>query len=335
MRKILIFLCAAALLTALAAPAAAVDLEKPCTLTLHYTRSGQVFPGLPIHAYRVADFASDGTYTVTEMFASYPVKIHDITEQSQWREAADTLSAYIRADGLTPTADAVTDEAGDAVFMDLAPGMYVIMDACAETQTESFYFQSFCIFLPTPADDGSYIYDVQAQPKPGQVIPHTAYSLVKLWQDDGNRPGEIQVDILLDGEVMETVTLGTDNDWFYSWTAKDAGIWTVVERNVPQGYTVTVTARENFFTIINTAVPPPEDPTEPSPEDPTEPSPDEPTEPSPDSPTEPTPEKPSDTPSEDGPDTGDRAPLEFYVMTAAISGLLLLLLGFWYKRRPA
>lgn len=296
MKKILIFVLALTLTGTMAVSASALDLDAPNSLTLHYGRSADVFPDLDVQAYRVAELAPDGSCAFTGQFADYPVQIQGITDQSQWQEAAQTLVAYIQADGLIPTAWTVTDESGNAVFSQLKSGLYLIPGTYVETGTESFHFQPFFIFLPTPGEDGVYHHDVQANPKPGEVTPHTRYTVVKLWKDDGTRPGAILVDILLDGVIMETAALSPDNDWSYTWTAQNTGgMWTVVERDVPDGYTVTITSRENIFTIVNTA----------------------------------------DQVPEETPDTGDRAPLEVYILMAGLSGIFLMILGIWYKRKWA
>ena len=298
MKRILILLCVLALLGATAVCAVPLETDRPCSLTLHYARGGEAFSDLAIPIYRVADFAPDGTYDPVERFVGYPVNLYGITNQSQWQELAETLSAYIAVDSLTPTVTGITDEKGDVAFRDLTPGLYLVLGADVGTKVEHFRFRPFFVFLPTPHEDGSYTYDVMANPKPGQVTPHTRYSVVKLWKDQGavSRPQSIVVDILWNGQIQETVNLGPENEWTYSWfTDRTDGIWTVMERNVASGYTVTVTSRENVFTIVNTA----------------------------------------EVPGENRPSTGDRAPLEIYVMTSCISGLLLLVLGVWLKRRSA
>jgi hypothetical protein len=66
------------------------------------------------------------------------------------------------------------------------------------------------------------------------------------------------VDILLDGVVKEQVTLNAENNWTHSWRAVgENGKWTVVERNVPEGYRVTVTANGTVFLVTNVSTTPP------------------------------------------------------------------------------
>lgn len=51
---------------------------------------------------------------------------------------------------------------------------------------------------------------------------------------------------------METAILSAENNWSFVWSAaNNEDVWHVVEKNVPDGYTVVVERRENVFTIIN------------------------------------------------------------------------------------
>lgn len=304
MRKSLRTLLSALLLFCLlcqplsAQAAQALDPSRECSLTLDY--SG--FSGLEIEIYQVAAYAPDGTYALTGPFTGYPVKIHGITSQKEWRDAASTLAAYIAADSIVPTATGKTDENGFAHFSDLSQGLYLVLGITAETEDGIYTFENFCIFLPTPRDDGTLDYDMTAKPKyvrtPPPVVPgNVRYQVVKLWNDshaNHKRPNGVLVEILRNGVVYETVSLRPDNDWTYVWEVeKNGDRWTVVERDIPDGYTVVVTAAETTFTVTNTY-----------------------------------PTTPPDTP----PQTGDDFPLTQYLLIMALSGLGLLALGIWYQR---
>ena len=131
------------------------------------------------------------------------------------------------------------------------------------------------------------------------------YTVVKLWageKSSDKRPASVEITICRDGVEQERQTLSADNDWMYRWTAV-GGTWSVLERNVPEAYTVTVQRSGSGFFVTNThsAVP---DPT-PTPE--------------------PTP-KPTPGPG-DRPQTGDESHLTLYIVCMAVSGLALLLLG--------
>ena len=58
------------------------------------------------------------------------------------------------------------------------------------------------------------------------------------------------------------VTLSSENNWSYSWTVPDDGaVWQIVERNVPEDYSVTIERKGNTFIAVNAydgEEPPPE-----------------------------------------------------------------------------
>jgi len=90
----------------------------------------------------------------------------------------------------------------------------------------------------------------------GGEIPTTINrSVEKVWNDNNNpnRPDSIKVNLLRNGEVVETVTLSAANGWDYNWYNLDASyIWSVQEVDVADGYTASVSRSGNTFTITNT-----------------------------------------------------------------------------------
>ena len=75
------------------------------------------------------------------------------------------------------------------------------------------------------------------------------------------RPKEVTVYIYQNGILQETQILSAANNWSYTWYVSEAdrGQWTVVERNVPDEYKVTIRQNGSVFSIINTC------PTQPDP----------------------------------------------------------------------
>ena len=53
----------------------------------------------------------------------------------------------------------------------------------------------------------------------------TEVNVTKVWNDaddqDGYRPDDVTVNLLANGEVIDTVTLSEENSWSYSWTKLD------------------------------------------------------------------------------------------------------------------
>jgi len=94
----------------------------------------------------------------------------------------------------------------------------------------------------------------------------TSVSIEKIWNDnsdqDGKRPDSIQVQLLADGIVKETVTLNESNSWVYTWTGLDVNkagkaiaytVKEVMDAQTAAEYTAVVTGdAANGFIITNT-----------------------------------------------------------------------------------
>lgn len=302
-KRILLFLTVAALLFTLLPPfyahgAEPLDPDAEVSLTLTYQKDGTAFPNLSVQVYRIAQAFPDGTFELIAPFSTYPVNIHGITAQEQWTNVANTLHAYIIADHLAPDATAQTDAGGKAVFTGLQTGLYLVEELIAENSNGTYVFNRFLIYLPVPGADGSYLYHADANPKCVSYVPKAEYKVTKLWQDAGHqavRPKEVLIDIYKDGVLQETQSLNPENNWTYTWyvSAEDHGQWTVVERSSSERYTVTIQQSGNCFTIINTTE--------------------------------------SDPP--DRPDTGDTSHFTLYVLLMCISGVALILIGIYGRRR--
>ena len=145
-----------------------------------------------------------------------------------------------------------------------------------------------------------YSYDVTAKPKSEKIeIANKEYSVLKLWKDGGSisRPKSVTVDILKDGIVVDTVVLNSKNNWKYSFKTNEiASEWSVVERNVPAGYSVSISEKEASFVIVNSLNVP-------------------------------------NKPSTNVPQTGDNSPIELYIIIFCISGLMIIILGIGMRRK--
>lgn len=155
--------------------------------------------------------------------------------------------------------------------------------------------------------------------EPGEV----SVTVKKVWKldDGGTAARSVTVALMRGSERWGTVTLHTGNNWTHTWTGlDDRYIWTVVELDVPDGFTASVDRNGMTFTITNDDQP--EEPGQPDePDHPDEPDdPDEPGRPDePDWPDEP--DYPDEPDSPDAPKTGDTA------RTGLWAALCLLSLG--------
>ena len=272
-----------------------IDPAKDCSLKLTYAIDSQPVAGLEIRIWQIASVTADYQYGMTGFFSGYPIEINGIKAQSEWNEVRDTVSAYIAADKIAPAATLITDQNGIVGFDSLPVGIYYVGDA----ENEVAGFASYIISVPNLGDDGKWIYDVDAFPKPGtKPEPQVGeMKIVKLWRDASQtdkRPDSISVDILRNGELYKSVTLTAENDWAYTWETDGEYTWTAVERDVPEGYKVSVQSTDaNTIQITNTLT---SDPPEP-------------------------------------PQTGDSTGIYFWIMLMALSGIVLVVLSG--RRRKA
>lgn len=288
-----------------------VYAEEQYTLCLDYSKENIKFSDLDIAIYRIAD----RNYDILPPYESYPVQLKGITSQTEWLKTAQTLNSYIQADRIEPYMTAKTDEQGNVLFKDIDEGLYLISGVVAEKEGRTFNFYDFMILVAE---------DISAKPKSEIHEPfdgEKVYTILKLWKDDSSkqRPPYISVDILKDAELYETVTLDSENDWSYTFNTDSAGKWTVVERDVPEGYFVVITEKETSFIITNTLY-------NTNPDDGT---------PGKNTGTDtgtPGGSKPV-TPGTNAPQTGDTFPMKRYMIMLCVSGMMLVVLGFGMRRK--
>ena len=305
--------------------ASRVDTERDVSLTLHYQKD-QAVPGVEFSLYRVAEVSDAAVFQLTGDFAAYRVSLENLTSVG-WKDLAETLASYVARDGLKPFDSGTTDSNGNLRFpaqkTSMQAGLYLVTGKShsygGRTHTPS---PLFITFPGLDSETDKWVYDVTADPKyTWKDEEHGRDSVnrkvLKIWADDGNeekRPQSIVVQLLRNGKVWDTVTLNEKNGWRYLWTDLDADDdWRVVEKDVPDGYTVSIGREGITFVVTNTYQPdipeqPPDEPSQPD-------KPDQPDQPSPPS----VPDKPTI------PQTGA---LWWPVPVLAGTGMLLYLLGW-------
>lgn len=283
----------------------AIIPESECTLTVSYCYGEKAFAGMQVKLYRVASVSADFKYTLTQPFETSGLILDGIRTAGEWNVIRSTLETHILAHNIAPEFTVITNGAGQASFENLKTGMYLAIVSQAEQGDVHYRFDSALIALPGLEPDGCWQYQVSVNAKAEALPPvdsdeEIELKVLKLWRGDegrNNRPQSIEVEIFRDGSSYKTVNLSAENNWAYSWSATDDGsIWTVVERNVPKGYTMTVEERQSTFVVTNTWKPTnPDDPIKPPP-------------------------------------TGDTSNILLYVLLMFVSGSALVILGVTRKK---
>ena len=279
--------------------------ENECSLTLSYCYGQTAFSDVEVKLYRVAMVSVDYKYTLTQPFEASGLILDGIRTAGEWNVVRSTLEAHILAYNIAPEFTSVTNEDGQASFMALRTGMYLAIVDQVEKDDLHYRFDSALIVLPGIDQDGHRQYQVSVNAKAEALPPvdpdeEVELKVLKLWKGDegrNDRPKSIEVEIFCEGTSYKTVILSDENHWAYTWSAKDDGSnWTVIERNVPQGYTMTAEKRQSTFVLTNTWTPTdPDDPIKP-------------------------------------PQTGDTSNILLYVLLMIGSGSMLIILGITGKK---
>ena len=280
-----------------------IAIEQTCGLTISYGYDGTFFEGQTVQLYHVAEVSSDYRYSLTSPFAATGLILNGIQTQGEWNVIRSTTEVFILANKMTPIKTVETDEKGQACFAQLTPGLYFASAVTVEQGESTCTFESALVALPGLDTEGLWEYQVAVAAKP-QILPPVQpgediqLKVVKLWkgeEDRDQRPHRVEVELFRNGVSHKTVTLSEENNWSYSWTAKDDGaIWKVIERNIPEGYIMTVEERGTTFVMTNTVD--------------------------------------SDTPI-DPPPTGDTSNIFLYIVLMIVSGSVLIIVGVTGKRK--
>lgn len=257
-------LLACALVAALVAPAPAraisydrIDVDRGGSLAVRMLDGTDPLPGARFSLWRVADVASDASFTLAGDFADYRVDLSQL-ESSEWRAAAQTLAAYVARDCLAPDATAVTGADGRADFGAVETGLYLLVADEFEYNGRVWQAESALVSVPDLDESGAWSYDVTADAKSSShLAPIDELTVQKVWADGddaaGARPQSVTVQLLGDGKVVSEVTLSAENGWRHAFEDLDGEVsWAVVEKDVPEPYTVSVSREGTTFTVTNT-----------------------------------------------------------------------------------
>ena len=236
-----------------------ISTDRTCSLTISCYSGGMAFSELPVRLYQIAEVSADYQYTLTPAFVGSGLILNGIQTVGEWNVIRSTLEAEILANGIAADHTGLTDAAGKAAFEELLPGLYLAVTDQTIRDETTYVFESALIALPGLDADGLWQYQAEVTPKAQSIPPSVEeieYKVTKLWKGDNGstaRPGSVEVEIFRNGTSYQRVTLSEDNHWTYAWSAKDDGTdWTVVERNIPAGYTMTVEERGTAFVLTNT-----------------------------------------------------------------------------------
>ena len=286
------------LLVTLALPgfaAGRIDLSKEGSLTISYQDEKKPLTGVRFDLYLVATVDTYGNLSVTERFKKYNINLHAGGDVA-WRGQLLLLEGYVLRDDLQADLSGVTDQNGTVTFSNPKKGLYLVLGE-GHTQDDTIYEPTSFLLRYPSQEEGSiaWNYDVTAYPKfesrplppppppppydppydppfdpPSDPDDTIKRKVLKIWRDRGHeteRPSYIEIQLLRNGKVYDTVKLNEKNNWRYKWDELDDDYrWTVVEKEV-EDYKVSMEKRGTTFVVTNTydgdPLPPPKKPKDP------------------------------------------------------------------------
>lgn len=247
--KILILISLIILPSAKVSADAVVDFDRrgSIKITLKESTDNTYIEGSEITIYQVAVLKEKNNniaFEYIEELKDCPNSLEDLKEPSI------TLINYIK-DKNIPKISLKTNKEGLVQYNNLDLGLYLVM----QTNNIKGYtiFSPFFIILPEYILD-NLNYDINAFPKT-DIIKLTDITVKKVWNKSNHTklPLEVNIELLKNGEVIDTVKLNKDNNWHYTWkNLEKSDKYTVREINIPIGYTASYRNDGNIFTITNT-----------------------------------------------------------------------------------
>jgi hypothetical protein len=216
------------------------------TLTEQYKNEPII--GAELSVYRVAtvqlNINGNLSYVYTDAFENSGIEIDDPA-------LASKLDAFVQERPIS-SIQITTDANGTAVCEDLALGLYFVRQSGA---VDGFApCTPFVVTLPGVNADG-YMYDVNASPKT-EVAKLTSITIKKVWNTDASTEASdhVTVQLLRNGNVIQTATLDASNNWQVTYTdLPESDAYSIKEINVPEGFTATYSQSGYVFTVTNTS----------------------------------------------------------------------------------
>lgn len=216
------------------------------TLTEQYDKTSIAGAELSMYYIATVSAGADGKlyYTYAEPFDKTGIAIDD-------PELVSKLDAYLSQTEV-PAMKLQTNAEGTAVWENLPLGLYFVQQTNA---VEGFApCTAFLVTVPMEIADG-YVYEVNASPKT-QVVKLTSITIQKVWNTDesANAAESVTVELLRNGQVVETAILSQANNWQKTYAdMPESDGYSIREVNIPDGFTATYKQNGYVFTVTNTA----------------------------------------------------------------------------------
>ena len=225
-----------------------VDFSRNGTIsiTLSEEIENTKVSGAEITIYKVADAIAENS----NLKFSYDESLNACQEElNNGNITNEVLECVINGD--VSSLSGITNVDGIVNFNNLNLGLYLVTQT---NQVEGYSkINPFLVMIPQNQDN-SWVYDVEATPKV-DIIRLFDLTVEKIWNVSSNIniPKEVIIELFKGNEVIDTVTLNSENNWTYTWKQiEKSDEYSVKEKNVPTGYMATYRMEGNKFIVTNT-----------------------------------------------------------------------------------
>ena len=204
--------------------------------------------GAEIALYHVATVTSKNNklvYTYTDSFKDCNGDLSDLTNSTLTTDIKQCVTEETEV-----SQKQTTNKDGVAVFENLELGLYLVK----QTNKVLGYsdIDPFLIKFPKE-EDNKWVYDIKAEPKT-DILRLMDVIVEKKWdiQNSSSTPESVVIELLKGTEIIDEVTLNKDNNWSHTWhQIEESDEYSVREKVVPEGYTVTYRQEGNKFIVTN------------------------------------------------------------------------------------
>lgn len=226
-----------------------IDFSKKGSINLSLIDSDSAgIPNVEITIYKLADATLEDAnlaYKNIEQLNSCGLDLSTISSMTITKEFTNCIQ-----NNYTFKETKSSDSEGKITFNNLDLALYLIV----QTQKTPGYstIDPFMVLLPQ-IEENKWIYDINSMPK-SDIYKVIDINVRKVWNNEGNRnPQSVTIELLNNGEVIDTVVLNDRNEWNHTWYDMELDDqYSVREKNVPKDYIASYRQEGYNFIVTNT-----------------------------------------------------------------------------------
>lgn len=234
-----------------------VDNSHNATLTINSVYNTSInIEGIKYKLYKVATMNASNKFDYEVEFSGCThIEINNEEgDDVNWANISLLLLAYAQENNIDYKYLGTSDVNGELVLT-IEPGLYLVDGEGVRDGDNLIAPTPFMVAIPT-LTDGHWDYDVVANAKITSKVV-TDVAVHKIWNDNGNttkRPNNLEVKLLKDGVLVDTVELNAGNGWSYIWKNLDPSYTYLVNEEIVNGYTSTLNKEGITFVFKNTLI---------------------------------------------------------------------------------